>query len=122
VRPIKLAFSLLVLRCKDIETPRRFYEQLGLVFSKEKHGAGPEHYVWENVGQVLELYPTAENQSPDHMRLGFSTPSLSDLAGNIRRGVGVTVLKPPYAIADRLLMVVEDPDGRKVELSQVLHR
>jgi hypothetical protein len=37
---MKLAVNLLVLRCKDIEVTRRFYEQLGLAIVEEKHGKG----------------------------------------------------------------------------------
>src|SRR5262245_49983749 len=103
--------NLLVLRCKDIEATRRFYEQLGIVFASEKHGNGPNHYAWENVGFVFELYPTSDVGAPDNIRLGFSTQSLAELSGNIRHGSGVTILKPPYATAERLVMLLQDPDG-----------
>ena len=116
-----LAVNLLVLRCKDLEITRRFYEQLGLVFVDEKHGTGPQHYAWEHGGFVLELYPAGEGQPTDNVRIGFSTPSLADLAGNLRHRLGVNVLKTPYATADRLVMLLEDPDGRKIEVSQALH-
>jgi lactoylglutathione lyase len=119
---MKLAVNLLVLRCKDIEVTRRFYEQLGLVFVKEKHGSGPQHYAWESGGFVLELYPAAEGQSSDNVRVGFSTPALADLAGILRDRSDVTVVKQPYTTADRLVMLLQDPDGRKVEMSQPLHR
>jgi lactoylglutathione lyase len=111
----------LALRCKDVEITRRFYEHLGIVFTKERHGTGPEHYAWENSGFVLELYPVKDDQLPDNVRLGFSTPLLADLSGKIRHSSEVTVLKPPYATADRLIMLLQDPDGRKVEVSQALH-
>jgi lactoylglutathione lyase len=119
---MKLAVNLLVLRCKDIDLTRRFYEQLGLAFVEEKHGTGPQHYAWESGGFVLELYPAAEGQPPDNVRIGFSTALLADLAGNLRHNSDASVLKPPYATADRLVMLLQDPDGRKVEVSQPLHR
>src|SRR5262249_24705046 len=103
---MKLAVNLLVLRCKDIEVTRRFYEQLGLAFVEEKHGKGPQHYAWESRGFVLELYPTAEGQAPDNVRIGFSTPLLADLAGNLRHSSNVNVVKQPYATADRLMMLL----------------
>jgi lactoylglutathione lyase len=117
---MKLTVNLLVLRCKDVELTRRFYEQLGLVFAQEKHGTGPRHYAWESSGFVLELYP-AEGQPPDNVRIGFSIPLLADLAGNLRHNSDVSILKPTYATADRLVMLLQDPDGRKVEVSQSLH-
>jgi len=117
----QLAVNLLVLRCKDIERTRHFYEQLGLSFVEEKHGNGPRHYAWETAGFVLELYPAAEGQLPDNVRIGFSTPSLAELAGSLRHNSDANVLKPPYATADRIVMLLQDPDGRKVEISQPLH-
>ncbi|MFO0966856.1 MAG: hypothetical protein U0793_14885 [Gemmataceae bacterium] len=119
---MNLAINLLVLRCKDVELTRRFYERLGMVFVEERHGAGPKHFAWEHAGFVLELYPTKGEQAPDNVRLGFSMPLLADLAGDIRHSSDVTVLKPPYATADRLIIVLQDPDGRSVEVSQALHR
>jgi hypothetical protein len=52
----------LVLRCHDVEG--QFYEHLGIVFTKEKHQKGQEHYSWENLGLLLELYPAAEGRFP----------------------------------------------------------
>ena len=92
------------------------------MFTKEKHDKGPEHYASQNSGFVLELYPVPDGQTPDNVRLGFSVPLLADLAGNVRHSSEVTVLKPPYATADRLIMLLQDPDGRKVEISQPLYR
>jgi catechol 2,3-dioxygenase-like lactoylglutathione lyase family enzyme len=114
--------NLLVLRCKDAEVTRRFYEQLGLTFVEEKHGAGPQHHAWENGGVVPELYPVADGQAPDNVRIGFSTPLLGDFSGNPRPGSGVIILKGPYAPAERLVMLRQDLDGRKVEISQPLYR
>lgn len=114
--------NLLVLRCKDIEVTRRFYEKLGVDFVEEKHGAGPQHYASEIAGVVLELYPAAEDQAPDNIRIGFSTPFLADLSGNLRHNAAVNILKQPHVTADRLMMLLQDPDGRKVEISQPLHQ
>src|SRR5262245_16515099 len=122
VANMKLVVNLLVLRCKDIEITRRFYEQLGLTFVEEQHGTGPQHYASESGGFVLELYPAAEGQAPDNVRIGFSTPFLADLSGNLLHSSDVNILKPPYATADRAVMLLQDPDDRKVELSQPLHR
>jgi lactoylglutathione lyase len=116
-----LDLNLLVLRCRDVELTRRFYEKLGFVFTEERHGTGPHHFAWAKNGFVLELYPTPQGQPPDNVRLGFSTPLLADVSGTIRHDPEVTVLKPPDTTADRLVMLLQDPDGRKVEVSQQLH-
>ena len=52
-----MKLNLLVIRCRDLEASRIFYESLGATFSLEKHGAGPEHYAGELEGLVFELYP-----------------------------------------------------------------
>jgi lactoylglutathione lyase len=109
--------NLLVLRCTDIEKTRQFYEQLSLVFREEQHGQGPRHYACEGIGFVLELYPVAVGQLPDQVRLGFSVPSLKAVQGNCPPEV---ILKQPHTVGDRLVMLLRDPDGRKVELSQPL--
>jgi hypothetical protein len=70
----------------------------------------------------LELYPAAEGQAPDGIRIGFSTPSLAELVGDLRHNADVNIVKQPYTTADRVLMLLQDPDGRKVEVSQPLHR
>ena len=88
-----IELNLLVLRCRDIEVTRQFYEQLlGINFTLEQHGQGLPHYasILGN-GLVWELYPTQE--SPDKTRLGFK------LKGNY------------------VSYVVKDPDGRSVEIS-----
>jgi hypothetical protein len=95
---------------------------LGLVFAEERHGTGPRHYAWAKDGFVLELYPASAGQPPDNVRLGFSTAVLADVSGAIRHDPEVTMLKPPYTTVDRLVLLLQDPDGRKVEVSQRLHR
>lgn len=84
------ALNLLVLRCRDIEDTRQFYETLGIRFRQEQHGTGPVHYAAELGGLVLEPYPT--KGEPDNTRLGF------------KLGTGETC------------RVLADPDGRKVEV------
>jgi catechol 2,3-dioxygenase-like lactoylglutathione lyase family enzyme len=116
-----LDLNLLVLRCRDVELTRRFYAKLGLVFAEEQHGTGPRHYAWEKDRFVLELYQATAGQPPDNVRLGFSTPSLADVSGAIRHDPEVTMLKPPHTTVDRLALLLQDPDGRKVEVSQQLH-
>ena len=118
---MQLTLNLLVLHCKDINATRRFYEHLGFKFTSEKHGKGPEHYASENAGFVLELYPAKDEQQIDQVRLGFSIPLLADVSGDVRHNPEITILKSPYTAGDRLLMLLQDPDGRKVEISQQLH-
>ena len=53
--------SLIVLKTKNLENALKFYSALGLEFTLEKHGKGPEHYAATlDYGLVLELYPSQE--------------------------------------------------------------
>lgn len=105
-----MKISLLVIRCLDIDESKRFYEQLGLSFVKEKHGSGPEHYSCEYDGVVFELYPNKGEAPSDNSRLGFSVENLIDI-------VAALDISSTYEFNGRSIYVVVDPDGRKVEIS-----
>ena len=46
-----------VMRVEEIDKVKDFLSYFGLIFVKEKHGNGPEHYACEKNGKVLEIYP-----------------------------------------------------------------
>jgi len=109
--------NLLVLRCRDIERSKSFYQLFGMAFNREQHGNGPEHYSSSDEanggGGVMELYPT-EGAAPDQTGLGFVTGELDDLHMLLRRNQFA-----PREIRDTELgrmFVVRDPDGRRVEV------
>jgi len=104
-----MKLNLLVLRCKEIETSKNFYEKLGLKFIKEQHGKGAVHYA-TYVGEVtLELYPLKDGFETEQSRLGF-TVAKSFLANMEDEIVS------KYEFDGQRVFVVQDPDGRKVEL------
>ena len=105
-----MKISLLVIRCKDIEVSKSFYETLGLSFIKEKHGNGPTHYSCEHEGCVFELYPNRGEAPKDNNRLGFV---VSDLAQVIDK----LATTDTYEFNGSTVHVITDPDGRKVEVS-----
>lgn len=105
-----MKISLLVIRCKNIEISKSFYELFDLNFKKEKHGSGPEHYSTEYDGAVFELYPNKGISPDDNTRLGFKISNLENVINNLETEStieynGVTSY------------VVRDPDGRKIELN-----
>lgn len=106
-----LQLNLLVLRCQALEASKRFYERLGFHFVKEQHGDGPIHYASQEAGMVFELYPSPEDDVADRTRLGFSVPSLEEIVARLE-----TVNR--HIIADDVVYIVQDPDGRKVELRE----
>lgn len=101
--------NLVVLRVADLAVSERFYGVLGLTFTREKHGRGPEHLSAESNGVVLELYPRGERSTAD-VRLGFHVPSLAVILSRVAEcGGNVVSLTDGHA-------VVADPDGHRIEL------
>ncbi|GHE26603.1 glyoxalase/bleomycin resistance/dioxygenase family protein [Streptomyces hydrogenans] len=98
--PMPVGVTLLVLYSPRLEECRRFYQSLGLDFTAERHGHGPEHYaaVLPN-GMVFELYPARPERQTDALRLGLA------IDGN--------TATPPLTPGHHTLT---DPDGRTVEV------
>lgn len=105
-----MKLNLLVLRCENIETSKKFYEQLGLKFVKEKHGKGVEHYSSCIESLVFEIYPIAKGEVPCNSRLGFSIQHIEQLIAKIE-------IHSQYEFNGKIIYVVVNPDGRKVEIS-----
>lgn len=110
------ALSLVVIRARDIETSRKFYETLGLDFVREQHGSDPEHYACEQGGMVMEIYPERESDGDaSRTMLGFAVTDLEETLrrleaenlhqGEIRRATSqpVATLTDPYGYAIRLM-------------------
>ncbi|PWG14217.1 glyoxalase/bleomycin resistance/dioxygenase family protein [Streptomyces sp. V2] len=98
--PNSARMTLLVLYSPRLDECRRFYGNLGLRFTPERHGQGPDHYAAVLAdGTVFELYPARPDRRTDALRLGFAID-------------GATA-SPPLAEGRHLLT---DPDGRTVEV------
>ncbi|MBO8193549.1 glyoxalase/bleomycin resistance/dioxygenase family protein [Streptomyces oryzae] len=98
--PAGARMALVVLYAERLDECRRFYGDLGLLFAEERHGEGPLHYAATLPdGTVLELYPATERRPVSSVRLGF--------------GVLGRELSSPLPPGRH---VVDDPDGRAVEL------
>ncbi|WP_236003273.1 hypothetical protein [Nonomuraea antri] len=90
--------NLLVVYTGRLAECRAFYTGLGLDLRPEQHGAGPRHYAAVLAdGTVFELYPARPGRETGALRLGFTLPG----PANERR-------------------LLEDPDGRTVELHVVV--
>jgi catechol 2,3-dioxygenase-like lactoylglutathione lyase family enzyme len=117
------ALSLLVLRTADLARSLRFYRALGLQLVEEQHGNGPVHYACELGATVLELYPAQPGSAPDRRTggatmLGFRVDSLSQTMQALA-ALDVPVLAPPSESSTRLRALVQDPDGRAVEIQEM---
>jgi lactoylglutathione lyase len=114
----ELAITLVVIRSANMEQAVLFYRRLGLSFTKERHGSGPEHYACEIGTTVFEIYPSGpESPAPSAVRLGFRVPSLDDLLAELRTR-GVEIVSAPRSTPWGRRAVVMDPDGNRVEISE----
>src|SRR5436190_18636714 len=108
--------KLLVLRTHRLEELMKFYESLGVEFVKEKHAQGPAHYAGPIGSAVLELYPLPK-AAPDpdkSVRLGFVVRNL----GTIANELGSAGIRIGPSERNAPAVVIKDPDGRVVELTQ----
>lgn len=108
--------NLLVLRSPDIHRAAAFYQALGLLFTPERHGDGPEHYSSSVNGFVFELYPLGAGRTPtSSVRLGFSVDSVDELVPLVQ-GAGGEVVTGPHDSPWGRRAVVKDLDGHTIEL------
>jgi predicted enzyme related to lactoylglutathione lyase len=116
--PADISLRLLVLKTSQVEKVRAFYQCLGVALSPERHGQGPAHYAGQVGPCVLEVYPLPDGGVADSTtRLGFAVADLGRVLESLR-AAGTPVLSPPRDTAWGLRAVVEDPDGRAIELYQ----
>ncbi|GIH28206.1 hypothetical protein Aph01nite_65160 [Acrocarpospora phusangensis] len=91
--------DLIVIYTDQLEACRIFYSGLGLMFAREQHGQGPEHYAAAVGSTVLELYPSGDKPPTGRLRLGLTIHTADGLP-----------LPPGQHI-------LTDPDGRTVALT-----
>ena len=113
--------ALLVIKTNQLEKQKSFYEKIDLVFQKEKHGNGPEHFssTIETQNIVVEIYPLSKNQIlPDTTtRLGFRVNDLEKTINAILE-IGGEIKNEIQETEFGKLAVVKDFDGRSIEVYQ----
>lgn len=113
-----LKVSLVVLYASDLEACFGFYEKFGLVFAKEKHGAGPEHYSARVQNIVFELYPgPPEGANSSRTMIGFQVPDPERLIQDL--------IAAAYCDESRLaawrsqgFVIVKDPGGNRIMIEK----
>ena len=109
--------NLLVIRMADLAAARAFYESIGLVFSVEKHGTGPEHLACTLGDTVFEIYPGATGETAN-CRLGFEVSALDEVVARVAAN-GAVVVRPPAMSPWGRRATLADPDGRRVEVYEI---
>lgn len=109
--------NLVVIRARDLDCAKRFYEALGLRFVQHSHGRGPVHLASDERGPVFEIYPLEEPDLPtSSTRIGFAVPSVDEAYAALLAAGGETVSAPTDSRWGRRAVVM-DPDGHRVELT-----
>lgn len=110
--------NLVVLRVSDLERAEVFYSTLGLVFTRHRHGSGPEHLSAASSGWVFELYPVAsDGKSTTATRIGFRVPSIDAVLAALV-AIPAAVIQPAADSEWGRRAVITDPDGHRIELLQ----
>ncbi len=108
--------NLIVIRSKDINRAKTFYETLGLSFTKHRHGKGLDHFASDSGDVVFEIYPLRDSEHPTtSTRLGFTVYSCDEVTKKLHEA-GYTVRSRPNDAPWGRVAVVEDFDGHKVEV------
>jgi catechol 2,3-dioxygenase-like lactoylglutathione lyase family enzyme len=114
-----IQLNLVVIRASNLERATAFYQLLGLDFVKHRHGNGLEHFACDLGTVVFEIYPrTSEADSTTATRLGFRVASVDAAIAELEKR-GVPVISPPKNSPWGWHAVVTDPDGHKVELTEL---
>ena len=113
-----MKLNLLVIRSRHLHELKEQYELLGFEFAYHQHGNGPFHYASESLGFVFEIYPLTKNAEnlDNTMRFGFEVAEDISQLGNRLEQAGWNILSYPRETEWGRGMVVQDIDGRKIEL------
>lgn len=109
--------KLLVLRTPDLQALHGFYEKLGFHFEYHCHGASPYHYSTTMGNTIIELYPLAKGQAEadSYLRLGFELERFDEVIAELKQ-LTIPFMSEPVQTDFGFMAVVQDPDGRKIEL------
>lgn len=114
-----IQLNLVVIRASNLEHATAFYRLLGLDFVKHRHGNGLEHFACDLGTVVFEIYPrTGEVDSTTATRLGFRVASVNATITELEKR-GVPIISPLKNSPWGWRAVVTDPDGHKVELTEL---
>ena len=111
--------NLVVIRSADIERAAAFYRLLGLDFVKHAHGSGSEHFSSKLDQATFEIYPPrGGSDSTMGTRLGFGIASLDVTVTKLQKA-GARIVSLPKASPWGRRAIVDDPDGHRVELTEL---
>jgi lactoylglutathione lyase len=114
--PFASSLAALIITCKDLEASVRLYRAVGVDLKEARH-SGPLHYTASLGGVHFALHPT--DGVPREAQSGAQVALLvNDLEASLgaARALGAPVLQTPAPRPFGVSAVIEDPDGRRLEL------
>jgi lactoylglutathione lyase len=114
-----MKIKLVVIKTNKLDNLAKFYSDIGLNFEFHQHGKRVFHYAAVIDDFIFEIYPLPENIIiPDATtRLGFEVGDLDEMIFKLREK-GVKIITEPMLTEYGYVSIIEDLDGRKIELSQ----
>jgi catechol 2,3-dioxygenase-like lactoylglutathione lyase family enzyme len=119
----QLGLSLVVLRTADVLKTLSFYSTFGLEFDQERHGQGVIHYACTLGTSTIEIYPGSNGSAISPVQsgatmLGFRVANINAVLIKLQE-IGYTALPTIQSTPWGRRIVLTDPDGRKVELTEL---
>lgn len=89
------------------------------MFKQHQHGKGPSHYAASLDHVVFEIYPLPKGaeKADDTLRIGVTVENLEDIVENLQHS-GVKIIKETSLTEWSYVALIEDTDGRKIELTK----
>jgi len=110
----------LVLFCAEVESAVHFYRAIGVPLEAEEHDGGPKHYACEIGGCHFALFKGHPGVAPSFRSAGYAFPGFVvasvDESLAAARALGANVLADPELYPWGRRCVIEDPDGRAIEI------
>lgn len=118
----------LVLFASDLEESAAFFRAIGVPLEEEDHDEGPTHWATELGPVHFAIYQAedglggraAELRSASSTFPGFYVDSLDDVVGRLQHR-GTSFLETHQVRPWGCRVIVEDPDGRAIEINQRGH-
>jgi len=110
----------LILFTGEIERTVAFYREIGVPLEEEQHEDTPVHYACDVGGVHVAIHEVGPGRAPQWRSggsdyFGFAVSSLADAVA-AARGTGARIRQEPEEFPWGPRALVEDPDGRVVEL------
>ena len=113
-----------ILWSDDVDRARAFYRTLGVAFAAEDHDDGDVHYAADVAGVHLAILPANKEGESARRRGEVGCVPVSFRVDSLDAAMSGLASFAPQVLIDRqdgpwgVRVVIEDPDGRPVQLTK----